>query len=539
MPAGRAGPTGGRLGGRLHARSTARRPRAHGRAAHARRNGARRPLRPPARPRQRSCSPARWSARQLSRYGPVGAGATGASSPTTTLPVRRRRRRPARRRLHFNLSHTDGLVALAIGRGHRVGVDVEAVTRPVLEDVPERHFAARRSPRPAGAARRRPAARVLRLLDAQGGLHQGPRHGPGACRSTSSRSRSPPVSRRPSASPPGFDDDERRWQFWQAWPTATHRLALAVERDGADLPVTLRQLEPRRSRAVTVWAISDLHVGFDVNRRAVEALPARPDDWLIVAGDTGDTLAQLEAVLDVVTARFARVIWTPGNHDLWTPRQWPDARRGEAHYRAPGRGVPGTRRGHARGSVPGVAGPEPGGHRALLHALRLLVRAGRAVARRRRRLGRRDRRAVRRRGAAVAGAVRRRAATGAPRASPTPRLAWPRSPAGTRIALVNHYPVAARSGGAAAHPAVHDLVRHDEDGRLAHALSGGRRRLGPPPHAQHQLARRRALRGGVARLSGAVAARTRAPRPTCGRSCRHRPPADRGWGDDRTVIRHR
>jgi 3',5'-cyclic AMP phosphodiesterase CpdA len=83
---------------------------------------------------------------------------------------------------------------------------------------------------------------------------------------------------------------------------------------------------------VTVWAISDLHVGFDANRRAVEALPARPDDWLILAGDTGDTLAQLERVLDVVTARFARVVWTPGNHDLWTPRQWPDTRRGVAHY---------------------------------------------------------------------------------------------------------------------------------------------------------------------------------------------------------------
>jgi 3',5'-cyclic AMP phosphodiesterase CpdA len=84
---------------------------------------------------------------------------------------------------------------------------------------------------------------------------------------------------------------------------------------------------------VTVWALSDLHVGFDVNRRAIEALPAYPDDWLIVAGDTGDTPAQLELVLDVVTTRFARVIWTPGNHDLWTPRQWPDSRRGEGHYR--------------------------------------------------------------------------------------------------------------------------------------------------------------------------------------------------------------
>lgn len=81
-----------------------------------------------------------------------------------------------------------------------------------------------------------------------------------------------------------------------------------------------------------LWATSDLHVGYEANRRAVEALGGYDDDWLLLAGDTGDTLAQLQSVLDVVTRRFARVIWTPGNHDLWTPRQWPDTRRGVAHY---------------------------------------------------------------------------------------------------------------------------------------------------------------------------------------------------------------
>jgi 3',5'-cyclic AMP phosphodiesterase CpdA len=83
---------------------------------------------------------------------------------------------------------------------------------------------------------------------------------------------------------------------------------------------------------VTLWAISDLHVGYEANRRAVEALPAYPGDWLILGGDTGDTAGQLQLVLDVVTARFEKVIWVPGNHDLWTPRQWPDTKRGVAHY---------------------------------------------------------------------------------------------------------------------------------------------------------------------------------------------------------------
>ncbi len=83
---------------------------------------------------------------------------------------------------------------------------------------------------------------------------------------------------------------------------------------------------------MTLWALSDVHVGFEANRKAVESMRGHGDDWLILAGDTGDTLAQLELVLDIVTARFAKVIWTPGNHDLWTPRQWPDGRRGAAHY---------------------------------------------------------------------------------------------------------------------------------------------------------------------------------------------------------------
>ena len=37
---------------------------------------------------------------------------------------------------------------------------------------------------------------------------------------------------------------------------------------------------------MTLWAISDLHVGFEANRRALEALPDFGDDWLLLGGDT-------------------------------------------------------------------------------------------------------------------------------------------------------------------------------------------------------------------------------------------------------------
>jgi len=83
---------------------------------------------------------------------------------------------------------------------------------------------------------------------------------------------------------------------------------------------------------MTLWATSDLHVAYDENRDAVDQMQQRPGDWLILAGDTGETLAQLEYVLDRVTDRFERVVWSPGNHDLWTPRGWPPAARGLAHY---------------------------------------------------------------------------------------------------------------------------------------------------------------------------------------------------------------
>jgi 3',5'-cyclic AMP phosphodiesterase CpdA len=81
-----------------------------------------------------------------------------------------------------------------------------------------------------------------------------------------------------------------------------------------------------------LWAISDLHVGYEENRRAAEALPSYPEDWLIVAGDTGETPAHLDFVLRTLQPRFAQLIWTPGNHDLWTPRTHPSEQRGVAHY---------------------------------------------------------------------------------------------------------------------------------------------------------------------------------------------------------------
>ena len=84
-------------------------------------------------------------------------------------------------------------------------------------------------------------------------------------------------------------------------------------------------------------AISDLHLSRKENREALEHFAADTarrfdDDWLIVAGDVGERVEHLQFALGILTRRFARVFFTPGNHDLWCPTGATDRTRGQARY---------------------------------------------------------------------------------------------------------------------------------------------------------------------------------------------------------------
>jgi hypothetical protein len=82
-------------------------------------------------------------------------------------------------------------------------------------------------------------------------------------------------------------------------------------------------------------AVSDLHIGYPENRAYVETLrPDDPDDWLIVAGDVGEVFTDVGFVLATLANRFAKVIWAPGNHELWTLPSDPVSVRGAARYEA-------------------------------------------------------------------------------------------------------------------------------------------------------------------------------------------------------------
>src|SRR5438270_12254753 len=80
-------------------------------------------------------------------------------------------------------------------------------------------------------------------------------------------------------------------------------------------------------------ALSDLHVACPENRKIVENIRPEDDgDWLLLAGDVGELSADIEWALRTLSERFAKVVWTPGNHELWTHRDDPIQLRGQERY---------------------------------------------------------------------------------------------------------------------------------------------------------------------------------------------------------------
>lgn len=74
---------------------------------------------------------------------------------------------------------------------------------------------------------------------------------------------------------------------------------------------------------MTLFAISDLHVGYAGNKAALARISPHLDDWLILAGDVGESVAHLEHTLDALQPKFKQLLWVPGNHELWTRREEP------------------------------------------------------------------------------------------------------------------------------------------------------------------------------------------------------------------------
>src|SRR5262245_1069087 len=79
----------------------------------------------------------------------------------------------------------------------------------------------------------------------------------------------------------------------------------------------------RISSTMRILAISDLHTDFRENMLLLEQLSdgAYQRDVLIAAGDISDRVGTLETTLGLLRAKFMKVFYVPGNHELWVRKQ--------------------------------------------------------------------------------------------------------------------------------------------------------------------------------------------------------------------------
>ncbi|MEV4598227.1 metallophosphoesterase [Amycolatopsis sp. NPDC049253] len=83
----------------------------------------------------------------------------------------------------------------------------------------------------------------------------------------------------------------------------------------------------------SLFATSDLHVTHEGNGPILDrVVPDSPEDWLLVVGDVAERSSVIRDTLATLRERFAKVVWVPGNHELWTTPKDESQLRGQARY---------------------------------------------------------------------------------------------------------------------------------------------------------------------------------------------------------------
>jgi 4'-phosphopantetheinyl transferase len=149
------------------------------------------------------------------------------------------------RDLSFNLSHTRGLIALAVTRGRELGVDVENIaTRAVSLDVAERFFSPTEVAELSCVAPDRQQDRFFEYWTLKESYIKA--RGMGLSLPLDRFSFEFPNHSAVSISiDPELQDHADRWSFWQYRPTADYLMAICAERRVDDVPViSLRKFTP-------------------------------------------------------------------------------------------------------------------------------------------------------------------------------------------------------------------------------------------------------------------------------------------------------
>lgn len=80
-----------------------------------------------------------------------------------------------------------------------------------------------------------------------------------------------------------------------------------------------------------VFAVSDIHIDYKDNRRWLLDLSSfdYQQDVLILAGDISDDLLLLRQCFDSLQKKFTKVLFVPGNHELWLKSEFQNATAGK------------------------------------------------------------------------------------------------------------------------------------------------------------------------------------------------------------------
>lgn len=147
--------------------------------------------------------------------------------------------------LHFNISHTKGLIALGVTHRRELGVDVENLrTREVSLDIADRFFAKPEVDELATVPKDRQQDRFFEYWTFKESYIKA--RGMGLSIPLGQFSFHYPHERAVHiAIDPELGDDANRWSFWQYRPTDEYLMAVCAERrEGGAPSVTLRKVVP-------------------------------------------------------------------------------------------------------------------------------------------------------------------------------------------------------------------------------------------------------------------------------------------------------
>lgn len=149
------------------------------------------------------------------------------------------------RDLSFNLSHTRGLIALAVTRGRELGIDVENIARrPISLEVADRFFSPVEAADLARVAPDRQQHRFFEYWTLKESYIKA--RGMGLSLPLDGFSfEFPHHSAVSIAINPELQDHADRWSFWQYRPTADYLMAICAERHVDDAPaISMRKFTP-------------------------------------------------------------------------------------------------------------------------------------------------------------------------------------------------------------------------------------------------------------------------------------------------------